>query len=69
MRYQGRKPFQCRACGWICHRLARRAQDNALPVPGGDRALDSAANLLKTGGAPGRAPEHRDEMESVGAAQ
>jgi hypothetical protein len=29
MRYRGRKPFQCRACGWICYRAARRVRDNA----------------------------------------
>jgi hypothetical protein len=28
MRYRKRKPFQCRACGWICYRAARRVKDN-----------------------------------------
>jgi len=28
MRYRRRKPFQCRACGWICYRPARRVRDN-----------------------------------------
>ena len=34
MRYRGRKPFQCRACGWICYRPARRTQYSTLPFPG-----------------------------------
>jgi rubredoxin len=29
MRYRKRNPFQCRACGWICYRAARRLRDNA----------------------------------------
>jgi hypothetical protein len=29
MRRLERKPFQCRACRWICYRPARRKKDNA----------------------------------------
>jgi predicted Zn-ribbon and HTH transcriptional regulator len=29
MRYRERKPFQCRSCGYIIYRPARRAADNA----------------------------------------
>jgi hypothetical protein len=32
MRYRKRKPFQCRACGWICYRPARRVKDDVGPT-------------------------------------
>jgi hypothetical protein len=38
MRYRGRKPLQCRACGWICYK--RRQRHHELP---------QYSNLLNTG--------------------
>lgn len=69
MRYRGRKPFQCRACGWICYRPARRTQYNTLPFPGeGEKTeLNSGANLLKLSSAVGSASEHCDIVKGVGA--
>jgi hypothetical protein len=80
MRYRGRKPFQCRACGWICYRPAKRTKDDTLPFPrelpflsegelgeGEKIALDSGANLLKLSGALGSASEHCDVMKGAGA--
>lgn len=67
MRYRERKPFQCRACGWICYRLARRVKDNALPVHGHGSPLESTANLLELNGALTSASEQRDEITTIGA--
>lgn len=67
MRLRGRKPFQCRACGWISYRPGRRAVYRALPFPGGNRALDSAEDILKLRGAIERGSEHHDEMKVVGS--
>jgi hypothetical protein len=61
MRYRDRKPFQCRACGWVCYRLARRAKETVPPLLVNDRPYGSAENLLKLSGALARASEHRDE--------
>ena len=60
MRFRGRKPFQCRACGWICYRPARRATDNPQPFLRCDRALDSAANILTLSGVVGCAARQDD---------
>jgi len=29
MKFRNRRPFQCRACGYICYRVARRKRDNS----------------------------------------
>jgi hypothetical protein len=41
MKLRGRKPFQCRSCGWICYRPARRKTDNTVVAltPGEDRRM------------------------------
>jgi hypothetical protein len=30
MKLRSRKPFQCRSCGWVCYRPARRKADNTV---------------------------------------
>jgi hypothetical protein len=72
MRFRGRKPFQCRACGWICYRPARRTQDDTPPffsekVFSEKVALNSTANLRTLSGALGSISEHCDDMKGVGA--
>src|SRR5580658_10276913 len=48
MRFRGRKPFQCRACGWLFYRPARRSADNSIPFLPADPAPDSVANLRRS---------------------
>jgi hypothetical protein len=32
MRWRGRKPLECRACGWRCYRVLRRKTDEIQPA-------------------------------------
>ena len=48
MKFRGRKPHQCRACGWIFYRPARRSNDNAIPFLSGEPAPNTVANLPRS---------------------
>jgi hypothetical protein len=67
MRYRGRKPFQCRACGWVCYRIARRSRDTALPLLARDGPFESGDSLLKLSGAVAGTTKSRGEREETGA--
>jgi len=67
MRYRGRKPFQCRACGWVCYRIGRRSKDTALPLLSRHVPFDSASSLMKFSGALTDASGPRGEMKKFGA--
>ena len=67
MRYRGRKPFQCRACGWVCYRIGRRSKDTALPLLSRDVPFDSAGGLMKFSHALADAFNPRGAMKKIGA--
>ncbi len=67
MRFFDRKPFQCRACGWIYYRSAKRVNERARPFPGQDGSLDSTASLLKLSETVEGAAVPRDGRKSFGS--
>jgi hypothetical protein len=56
MKFRGRKPFQCRACGWIFYRPARQSALRA------DRATVAAANILTLSDAVGCTTRQDDDV-------
>ncbi len=48
MKFRGRKPHQCRSCGWIFYRPARRSNDNAIPFLRREPRPDTVEDLPRS---------------------